>query len=147
MMEPNSLVDKNLISIPYKLGKCGFDGADCIGAVILWYRSQGIEFQYNDGKGPIDMNWYEKSPRRFLDAAQSLGDIIKFSELKKYDLIMMIGNEMVNYPSCLAVMVDDRHLFTSMEDRGSFVEMLNMYWKSKYYGAIRPHKVKHLQGE
>ena len=146
-MDPNTLVDPKFIGIPYALGKSSLEGADCIGLLIMWVRETfGIEYEYDDKQGAVMENWWERNPRRFLDAFLQLGDIVHFHDLKKYDVLMLFGTEQSSYPSCLGIMVDDRHFLMMLEGRGSFVEKLNLYWKSKFFGAIRLHKIKEATG-
>lgn len=135
------LVDSGLLGIPYKLGGKDRSGIDCIGVTVLWLKSQGIDFEYDDRQGPVLANWWERNPRRFMDAILEIGTIVRFNELRKFDCLMLIGNEQAVFPSCLGVMVDDRHMLTATEERGTFVEMLNLYWKSRFWGAVRLRKV------
>lgn len=138
--DPNTLVDPKFVGIPYVHQGRSLEGADCIGVAILWLREQGLDYEYDDGKGEVMKNWWERHPRRFLDAMLQIGKIVKFSEVRKYDCLMFVlGNEGNTFPSCLGVMVDDRHFLVSVDGRGSFVQILDMFWKQKYFGAIRLH--------
>lgn len=141
-LDPNSVVDKKFLGIPYELGKRGFDGADCIGVAILWLADQGIQYEYDDSQGPVMAHWWEHNPKRFLDAFLSLGSIIRWPELKKYDCLLLLGDEVSSYPSCMGIMVDDRHFLTSLKDGGSFVSMLSLDWKQKFWSAIRLRKIE-----
>lgn len=131
------LVDPSLIGIPYKLGSKTKKECDCVGVVTMWLRSEGFDVSYEDGKGPITTDWWEKSPRRFLEALLKVGSIVRFPELQKYDCLLLFGNAQCVYPSSLAVMVDDRHILTATEARGSYVEMLSQTVKDRFWGAIR----------
>lgn len=141
---PQSLIDKKFLGIPYKLGAKTFDQADCIGVAILWLKEQGIDYQYDDKQGPVMAHWWEHKPRRFLDAFLTIGNIVKFSELRKYDCILLLGDEQSSFPSCVGIMIDDRHFLTSLESRGSFIDMMSMYWKSKFWSAVRLHRVSEI---
>lgn len=146
-IDPNSLVDKKFIGIPYKLGGKGFDGTDCIGVALLWLWEQGINYEYDDGLGPIMAHWWEKNPRRFLDAFLAQGINVRWPDIRKYDcLLLMDENGLSTLPSCMGVMVDDRHMLVSFEEEGSFVTMLSLHWKNRYFGAIRLHKVLEVMG-
>lgn len=140
-IDPSTLVDPKFIGIPYALAGKKFDGADCIGICILWLEEQGLHYEYDDRHGPVLQHWWENNPRRFVNAMNELGTIIKFPELKKYDVILFFGDEPVNrFPTMLGVMVDDRHFLTCTEDRGSAVYMLSLTWKNKFFGCLRLHK-------
>ena len=140
-IDPASLVEPRFMGIPYALGKATFEEADCIGVCLLWLAEKGLKYEYRDKFGPVLAHWWEHRPRRFLDAVLQYGTILKFSEIKKFDVLLLFGGEEVNqFPTMLGVMVDDRHFLTSTEERGSEVFMLNVHWKNKYFGAIRLHK-------
>ncbi len=140
-IDPNTLIDPKFIRIPYVLGGKDFSGADCIGVAILYMRSIGIDYEYDDGMGPIMSHWWEHNPRRFLDAFLSMGTIVRFPQLKKHDCLLLFGAEQSTFPSCVGIMVDDRHFLMAMPERGSFVSMLNLHWKNKMFSAIRLHKI------
>lgn len=141
-LDPNSFVDPKFIGIPFKLGGKSFKGSDCVGTVILWLKEQGIDYEYDDGLGPILAHWWATSPTRFMNAMLERGRVLIFPELKKFDLLMMFQDEEINkYPGMLGVMVEDRFFLTNTEDRGSRVYMLNEYWKRRCYGGLRLHKV------
>lgn len=134
------MIDPSLIGIPYKLGAKDKTACDCIGVVTMWLRSEGFDINYEDGKGPVTSDWWERSPRRFMEGVLKIGTVVRFSDLKKYDCLLLFGNEQCLFPSSLAVMVDDRHILTATEARGSFVEMLSLHWKEKFWGAVRLYR-------
>ena|SRR3990167_10891404 len=140
-IDPNSLVDPKFIGIPYVLSGKTFEGSDCIGACLLWLKDQGVEYEYDDGMGPIMNHWWEHNPKRFINAFLMAGNIVRFSQLKKYDCVLLLGAEISTFPSCVGVMVDDRHFLMSIPGRGSFVQMMNQFWKLKTVSSIRLHKV------
>lgn len=141
--DPNILVDKKFIGIPYKFhGTKPETGMDCIGLMILYVKETfGIEMKYDDNRGPIMENWYVDSPGRFVDAFMNHGRALNWASLRKNDVPLFYGETVVNrYPTCLGIMIDDRHFLTTMEDRGSFVSILNEHWKRIFWGGIRLHK-------
>ncbi len=141
-IEPNSLVDKKFIDIPYKIGKKEFDGCDCVGLLILYLQEHGVNYEYDDKMGPVLEHWWESNPRRFLNALAQEGELIQFSDVKKFDCLLFFGEESVNrFPTCLGVMVDARHFLIATEKKGSHVTMLNKFWKGRFWGAIRLRKV------
>ena len=140
--DPSSLVDPKFLGVPYKLGKEGFDECDCIGICILWLNEQGFNYKYSDGQGKVMAKWWESKPWRFRDALMKFGDIITFKQVKKYDCLLFFMDETANkYPSCMGVMVDDRHFLISLEKIGSAVYMLNKTWRARYFSAVRLHQV------
>ena len=137
-IDPNALVNPKFLNIPYILGGREFTGADCIGVAILWLRDHGFEYKYDDGQGAVLAHWWEHKPRRFIDAMQQLGEFVRLQEIRKFDCLMFVlGNEGVTFPSCLGVMVDDRHFLISTENRGSFVQMMDSFWRGKFFAAVR----------
>ena len=110
---------------------------------ILWLREQGLFYEYEDCNGPVMAHWWEHSPRRFVEALLKVGDSIRLAEAKKYDCFLFcLGDEGGVFPSCLGVMIDDRHFLISLKERGSFVAMFDEFWRSKHWGTVRLHKAK-----
>lgn len=140
-INPDALVPAKFLGIPYKLHSKTFEESDCIGLAILWLKEHGLEYEYDDQKGPIMAHWWETQPRRFLDAFLEMGSVVKLSELRKFDCLLLMGEESNTFPSCVGIMVDDRHFMCSLPSRGSFIAMLNMHWKQRFWSAIRLHKV------
>lgn len=132
----------DLVGIPYKIGGKDKSGADCIGVAAMWLRSQGIDVQYEDGLGKVTEDWFVRRPRRFIDALTQMGDIIRFVDLKKFDCLLLYGSEMAAFPSCLAVMIDDRHALSATPERGSFVDILDIKIRERFWGAIRLHAAR-----
>lgn len=141
-IDPGSLVDNKFLGIPYVLGEKTFEGCDCVGLAILYFKSLGVDYEYDDRQGPVLKRWYEHNPARFRDAIAAMGQVVEFANVKKYDCLLFFGEESImRFPSCLGVMVDDRHFLTATEKDGSFVQMLNLAWKQKFWGAIRLRSV------
>jgi len=88
-------------------------------------------------------HWFERSPSRFVNAILSLGEIVPFSDLKKFDLVLFFGVERVNkFPTGMGIMVDERHfLFSRGDGDFSTVHMLRLEWKEKFWGALRLKRV------
>lgn len=135
---------KRFIDIPYKFGGRAFDGADCVGLLILWFKEQGIHYQYRDKDGPIHADWFKNNPRRLVEAITQYGGLIRFSDLQKNDVLMITNTGDESIPICLAVMVNERHILTTNDKQNSFVEMLNLEWKARFWGGIRLAKVVEL---
>lgn len=134
-------IDKKFLGVPYKFGGRAFDGADCVGLLILWFKEQGIHYQYRDKDGPIHADWFRNNPRRLVEAVTQYGNLIRFSDLQKNDVLMITNNGDESIPICLAVMADARHILTTNDKQDSFVEMLNLEWKARFWGGIRLTKV------
>lgn len=135
---------EKFLNIPYKFGGRGFDGADCVGLLILWFKEQGIHYQYRDKDGPIHMNWYKNHPRRLVEAITQYGVLCRFSDLTKNDVLLITNNGDESIPICLAVMVDERHILTTNDKQNSFVEMLNLEWKARFWGGLKLTKVTEM---
>lgn len=141
-ISPEKLIDKKFLGIPYKLHSKTYEECDCIGLAILFLREHGLEYEYDDNKGPVMARWWETHPRRFLDAFLAMGNVVKWPELQKFDCMLLMGEEEgATFPSCVGLMIDDRHFIGSLPSRGSFISELNVYWKSRFWSAIRLHKV------
>jgi hypothetical protein len=139
----NASIDDKFIGVPYKLGGKEFSGADCIGICILWLKEQGYEYEYDDGMGKILYKWYQTAPKRFVNAVLNYGNVVQWPEIRKYDVLLFFGvDEICKFPTMMGVMIDDRHFLSSLGDnRTSSVQILDINWKSKFWGAIRLHKV------
>ncbi len=137
-LDTEQIINKKFIDIPYKLGGKSTDGADCMGVVLLWYREQGIVFDYDESIANKMNIFWERRPAEFLSLVYSFSSFIPFQEIKKYDFLLFFGNERgETFPSLTAAMVDDRYLLTSTKEKGSFIEILNVDWKSKFFRALR----------
>lgn len=134
-------IDKRFLDIPYKFGGRDYDGADCVGLLILWFREQGIDYKYRDKDGPIHIDWYKNNPRRLVESITQYGSLIRFSDLQRNDVILLTNNGDESIPICLAVMVDDRHILTTNDKQNSFVEMLDMKWRERFWGGLHLFKV------
>ena len=134
-------IDPKFLNIPYKFGGRGLDGADCVGLLILWFKEQGIDYEYQDKQGAIHMNWYKNNPRRLVESILEYGSLIRFSDLEKNDLLMITNNGNETIPICLGVMVGGRHILTTNDKENSFVSMLDMVWRERFWGGIRLTKV------
>lgn len=146
--DPNALVDKKFVGIPYlkieDTGKdTGFLGTNCIGICILWMREQGFHYEFTDRKGSNLRHWWVKMPRRFVNAMLKYGKVIRFSDLVRYDVILFFSDkdDTNRFPTHMGIMVDGRNYLTSTPDRGSYVKMLSMEDKKKFFGGIRLHEV------
>ena len=147
-IDPNSLIDPKFVGVPYVHGGKTFEGTDCIGISILWLKEQGFNFKYDDGQGPALKHWWEHNPWRLRNAISKYGIMVPFSQLQKYDCLMFFLDETSNkFPSCIGIMIDERHFITSLENSGSRVYMINKSWRKRYFGTIRFHQVTEKMGK
>lgn len=137
----NLSTEKKFVGIPYKLGGSSFDGTDCFGIVLLWYKEQGIEFEYNDLINNRMKLFWERRPAEFLSLVSSFGEFIPFHEVRKYDFMLFFpDNKDALFPSFPAVMVDDRYFLSNFDNTESKISMIDMTWKTRFWGAIKIKK-------
>lgn len=146
--DSNQLIDRKFIGIPYIQFKkttddLGFGGTNCIGICILWMKDQGFDYKFDDGKGASMRHWWAHSPRRFADALFKFGNTVRFNELSRYDVLLFFSDkdDTTRFPTHMGIMVDGRNYLTASQEKGSYVKMLDMTDKKKFFGAIRLHKV------
>lgn len=53
------------VGIPWMFNGSSRAGCDCVGLLRLFYKEQGWEPSFDDGK-PVDEEWYLKSPYRLV---------------------------------------------------------------------------------
>lgn len=140
-LDTDKIIDKKFIDIPYKFGHQSFDGADCMGVILLWYREQGIVFDYDEKTARNMKVFWERRPAEFLTLVSGFGSFIPFAEIKKYDFLLFFSDGKDDtFPTFPAVMVDDRHFLSNIDKTGSVLTMLNMDWKNRFWGAIKINK-------
>lgn len=138
-------IDKNFLGIPYKIGGKDFSGTDCIGISVLWLKENGIDYDYDDNRGPILRHWYHTAPERLRNAILEHGNFVRFYELRKFDIVLFFGADATErFPTMGGVMIDDRHFLSVSEGSGSRVSMLDMDWKERFWGAVRLHKIAEM---
>lgn len=141
-IDSSILVKPKFLGIPHVMGKAAFDGCDCVGLPILYLAEFGIKYKYDKNQRASLLHWWKNDPRRFVDWLMQWGNIIRFADINKFDILMFFTDEHVNqFPAALGTMVDDRHFLTTKHERGSFVQMMDMDWKNRFWGAMRLHKV------
>lgn len=140
-IDPRASVDSRFLDIPYELGRSDFGAADCMGIVVLYLREHGFHYEYSNEMANTYKHWWEHTPRRFMDYIVRQGDMVRFSEVAKFDVLFFLESGGIgSFPSHPGVMVDDRHLLTSYDRIKSQVLMLDISWKSRFWGAVRPRK-------
>ena len=145
-IDPLTVVPSELLGIPYLHGGKTAQGADCIGLAIMWFEHHGVRFEYKDGFGTVMNHWYVHRPYRLVDAISKYGSVIRFQDLRMHDLLLIFTpNAQVQFPTGMAVMADDRHILSTDQTRGSFVEMLDLSWRERFWGAMRLKKADSLR--
>lgn len=129
------------IGIPYQSGGQSFLGADCMGIILLWYKEQGIVFDYDERTARNMKVFWERRPAEFMTLVSSFGSFISFQEIQKYDFLLFFGDGKDDtFPTFPAVMVDDRHFLSDMDKTKSRITMLDIEWKKRFWGAIKINK-------
>ena len=82
-------IDEKFIGIPYKLGGRSFEGADCMGMILLWLSENGIHYDYESGDALRMKKYWETSPGKFADMLSSYGTMIPFPFIKKFDFLIL----------------------------------------------------------
>lgn len=136
--DPTTIIDQKFLGIPYQLGGKSFEGADCMGLLLLWYKEQGIEFEYSESLSNKMKTFWERRPAEFLSVVSKYGSFIPFHEIQKYDFILFFADKReAVFPSYPAVMVDDRYFLSNFDKTVSKITMLDMEWKNRFWGAIK----------
>ena len=136
-INPNSLVDSKFLGIPYKAGS-DFNGCDCMGIIALYLREHGINTDYDISKFDAYKHQWENHPRRFMDLIYQYGNMVRFSELKKFDVVFFLENGSIgNFPSYPGIMVDAGSFLTSYDKVSSYVLNLDITWRNRFWGALR----------
>ena len=144
----DSLVDSKFLGVPYlelNAGEedRGFDGTNCMGICVLWLKSKGYDYSLDFRKEKHLRHWWAHQPKRFVNTIMEHGRFIRFSELRKFDVILFFSesDDSERFPTHMGVMIDDRHYLSSKQEIGSFVRMIDLRDKAKFFGGIRLHKV------
>ena len=140
-INPTDIIDNRFVGVPYKLNGKNFDGSDCMNLILLWYKENGITFDYDQRDANDFKKSWLKSPGSFTEMVLKYGRVVVFHELKKFDFILFFSSEDTIFPNWPAVMVDDRHFLINCDKTKSSVHILDMEWKNKFWGGIRPRQV------
>ena len=144
VIDPNGLVDRAFLGVPYKKNGRSLKGADCVGLCMLYLAAHGVNYSDIDSKerGTLQ-HWYETQPARFVDAFLNMGALVRFADLRKFDVLLFFSSEAVSkFPTGMGIMVDSRHFLGVLrEGEESSVRMLNIHWKALFWGAMRLHRV------
>lgn len=139
--DTDGLIDRKFIGIPYEFGSADFTAADCMGIVVLYLAEHGINYPYETRDLAALKHWWESNPRRFMDYLFKFGEMVRFGEVEKFDVMFFMGEGgSMAFPSYPGVMIDSRHFLTSYDKKESHVIMLNELWKNRFWGAIRPRR-------
>lgn len=125
------------IGIPYKNRGRAFDGIDCYGIIVLFYKQEfGItlsdytEFNIQD----YEQNWYKNNENHISNNWQKEWKAVE--NMQQYDslLFSLFSNNMVNH--CGIYLGDDKFLHIH-ENRTSCIERLTTFWQNRLKGICR----------
>lgn len=119
--------------IPYKFKACGFDGADCVTLVKLFYEQElGIPFDIMDGVEYTE-TWAETQPRKIIDFCK-----VHFNEFKEPskvgDILLFIFSNIPMH--CGIYLCDDRFLHI-YQNQTSQISTLNSPYRRHLLGIYR----------
>ncbi|MGE5530405.1 MAG: NlpC/P60 family protein [Patescibacteria group bacterium] len=109
---------EDFLGIPYRLNGRDRNGMDCVGLVVMYLRSLGINVPDGDGR-PVDANWRRDGRERiqaWLDAHARRVDVPGAGDI----VFFIIPGGTVH----LGVMVDGESVLHIMEDRDSMLTPL-----------------------
>lgn len=121
------------IGIPYRHNGRGPDGLDCLGLIVSFYGTLGIQLPDGDGR-PIAADWWRDDPGRYLRGLMTVGRPAE-GPLQPLDLVYFaLHNGVVTHGG---VMVDSQRFIHVLERRSVMVTRLGGWWQSKSVGARR----------
>lgn len=141
-LNANGLVDPKFIGIPYRLKGRRFDGADCIGLVILWFQEHGYDVG-NSGSEPYAAHWTDEDPQLYLKKLMEYGDFVDFRQMQPNDVVMILNHDPDREKDSkrvdsIGVVVDGGHFLATTKEKGSQVGTFTVANLRYFVGAIRP---------
>lgn len=121
------------VGIPYEHNGRGPDKLDCLGLIVSFYRSLGIEVPNGDG-APIEQDWWRLDPGRYLRGLLTIGRPA-VPPLRPLDLVYFALRDGVVTHS--GVMIDEQRFIHVLEGRRVMVSRLAGFWLRKLRGARR----------
>ncbi|MBI4227669.1 MAG: hypothetical protein HY600_05325 [Candidatus Omnitrophica bacterium] len=140
--DPNRLVDPQFLGIPYVPRGRGFEGCDCIGLVLLWFREHGYDLG-PAGSEPYTEAWSDEDPQRYLKALLEYGEFVDFRQVQPRDVVMILNHsddldQDARRVDSIGVVIDPGHFLVSTREFGSRVGMFTVQNLRYFVGAIRP---------
>lgn len=121
------------VGIPYQHGGRGPDGLDCLGLVVLFYRSLGIEVPDGDGN-PYSPDWWRSDPGRYLRGIVEHGRPVE-GPLQALDFVYFAFTPgLVTHGG---IMVDSQRFIHVLEGHSVMVTRLGGWWRRRLAGARR----------
>ena len=141
-LDLNSLVDPKFLGIPYKLRGRGFDGADCIGLVILWFKAHGYDVG-DSGSEPYAAHWNDEDPQLYLKTLLEYGEFVDFRQVQPNDVLMILNHDEdpekdSKHVESIGVVLDPGHFLVTTQEKGSVVGTFTLHNVRYFVGAIRP---------
>jgi len=129
---------KDLIGIPYKLGRHDLNKCGCYGAVHLFFKHiKGIDIPYGDGKIILPF-WLRNrllDGRRIMNGYQSVTKkiITNFDDLEPLDIMVYKG---LRHDFAVGVIIDYEKCLTTSRSLGTFL-MHYPKFRRLFYKGIR----------
>ncbi len=141
-IDPDSLVSKEFIGIPYVPKGRGFEGCDCIGLVILWFTEHGYDLS-DAGSEHYGQGWSDEDPQRYLKTLLDYGEFVDFRQVQPNDVLMILNHDEdprkdSKYVDSIAVVIDPGHFLVTTREQGSRVGTFIVQSLRYFVGAIRP---------
>ena len=135
MLADSPLVDEVIskyVGLPFvHNGRDPAVGVDCLGLIHCLYKELGITFPADDGN-PIDPNWHEIDPGRYLRNLLELGVAVEVPQ--KLDLVYFYIKGEVRHAG---IMVSDTSFIHTLQNRHSRITRLARYWQYALAGVRR----------
>lgn len=121
------------VGIPYRHNGRGPDGVDCLGLIVSFYRTIGVDVPDGDGE-PIPPDWWTSDPGRYLRGLGGVGRAVS-GGLRALDLVYFaLDGTVVTHGG---VMVDPQRFIHVLEQRSVMVTRLRGWWRRRLAGARR----------
>lgn len=142
-IDPDNLVPKEFIGIPYVPKGRGFEGCDCIGLVLLWFKERGYDLG-GAGSEQYAQDWSDEDPQRYLKTLLEYGEFVDFRQVIPNDVLMILNHDGdpekdSKYVDSIAVVIDPGHFLATTQELGSRVGTFTLQNLRYFVGAIRPH--------
>lgn len=140
-IKPN--IDDKFIGVPFVKDGRSHEGTDCLGLVYLWYAHHGVVYEEAHDTGSEAAGfWWAQNPRRYIEGMKQYGHTVAFFELKRHDMILFFDPQINSaMPIDAGIMVDDRHFLWTKVGAASEVQMLNEFFRNRFWGGLRLFKV------
>ena len=140
--EEDKRAPSEFIGIPYVPKGRSFDGCDCIGLVILWFKERGYDLG-DAGSEPYAEDWSDEDPQRYLQTLLHYGEFVDFRQVQENDVLMILNRdedpqEDSKHVDSIAVVIDPGHYLVSPREFGSRVGTFTIQNLKHFVGAIRP---------